>query len=203
MRVGLLHLGQSVDFVVSMTFLRSPVFAILAIRGVFLLFGVVSAHIHLRRTASTARLSRQLPRLATFERGWPEDGRNSLSSVYNIVGCGGLEGPRSAGLETHTTAGLGDRGYNPWASTPAITGGWRPGRIAGGRSREAERAEKRQARRAGRRLWLECPGLHQGWRPVGLGAAQAAEFPALSQTEFRNGRWCLGRGVAWEIGRGA
>src|ERR1035438_1835471 len=31
MRVGLLHFGQSVDFVVSITFLRSPVLAILAI----------------------------------------------------------------------------------------------------------------------------------------------------------------------------
>jgi hypothetical protein len=40
MRVGLLHLGQSVDFVVSITFLRSPVFAILAIGGVFLLLGL-------------------------------------------------------------------------------------------------------------------------------------------------------------------
>jgi hypothetical protein len=40
MRVGLLHLGQSVDFVVSMIFLRSPVFAILAIGRVFLLLGV-------------------------------------------------------------------------------------------------------------------------------------------------------------------
>jgi hypothetical protein len=40
MRVGLLHLGQSVDFVVSITFLRSPVFAILAIGRVFLLLGV-------------------------------------------------------------------------------------------------------------------------------------------------------------------
>src|ERR1700689_2944512 len=49
MRVGLLHLGQSVDFVVSITFLRSPVFAILAIDGVFLLFGVVSAHTRLHR----------------------------------------------------------------------------------------------------------------------------------------------------------
>jgi len=36
MRVGLLHLGQSVDFVVSI-FLRSPVLAILAIAWVFLL----------------------------------------------------------------------------------------------------------------------------------------------------------------------
>jgi hypothetical protein len=30
MRVGLAHLGQSVDFDVSIAFLRSPVFAILA-----------------------------------------------------------------------------------------------------------------------------------------------------------------------------
>ena len=37
MRVGLLHFGQSVDFVVSITFLRSPVFAIFAIGRVFLL----------------------------------------------------------------------------------------------------------------------------------------------------------------------
>jgi len=44
MRVGLLHLGQSVDFVVSITFLRSPVFAILAICGVVLLMVGVSAH---------------------------------------------------------------------------------------------------------------------------------------------------------------
>ena len=43
MRVGLLHLGQSVDFVVSITFLRSPVFAILAIGWVDLLHGGVSA----------------------------------------------------------------------------------------------------------------------------------------------------------------
>ena len=47
MRVGLLHLGQSVDFVVSITFLRSPVFAILAICGVVLLVVSVSAHIRL------------------------------------------------------------------------------------------------------------------------------------------------------------
>src|ERR1017187_221898 len=40
MRVGLLHLGQSVDFVVSITFLRSPVFAIFAMGRVFLLRGV-------------------------------------------------------------------------------------------------------------------------------------------------------------------
>jgi len=40
MRVGLLHLGQSVDFVVSITFLRSPVFAILAMSRVVLLLGL-------------------------------------------------------------------------------------------------------------------------------------------------------------------
>src|ERR1035441_5021323 len=40
MRVGLWHLGQSVDFVVSITFLRSPVFAIFAMCRVFLLQGV-------------------------------------------------------------------------------------------------------------------------------------------------------------------
>src|ERR1017187_7956599 len=39
MRVGLWHLGQSVDFVVSITFLRSPVFAIFAMCRVFLLQG--------------------------------------------------------------------------------------------------------------------------------------------------------------------
>jgi hypothetical protein len=36
----LLHFGQSVDFVVSITFLRSPVFAIFAIIRVFLLLGL-------------------------------------------------------------------------------------------------------------------------------------------------------------------
>src|ERR1700679_726238 len=58
MRVGLLHLGQSVDFVVSISFLRSPVFAILAIGGVFLLVGGVSAH-----TRSGGRLQRRGTRL--------------------------------------------------------------------------------------------------------------------------------------------
>src|ERR1035437_3404738 len=51
MRVGLLHLGQSVDFVVSISFLRSPVLAILAIGRVFLLLWGVSAHTR----SSTAR----------------------------------------------------------------------------------------------------------------------------------------------------
>ena len=46
MRVGLLHFGQSVDFVVSISFLRSPVLAILAIGGISPSWGV-SAHTHL------------------------------------------------------------------------------------------------------------------------------------------------------------
>jgi hypothetical protein len=52
----LLHLGQSVDFVVSITFLRSPVFAILAMGRVFLLLGL-SLHTRTIRlhAASTAR----------------------------------------------------------------------------------------------------------------------------------------------------
>ena len=44
MRVGFEHLGQSVDFVVSMTFLRSPVFAIFAIAKVFLLLECLCTH---------------------------------------------------------------------------------------------------------------------------------------------------------------
>src|SRR5208337_5241653 len=40
MRVGFEHLGQSVDFVVSITFLRSPVLAILAMGRGFLLLRV-------------------------------------------------------------------------------------------------------------------------------------------------------------------
>src|ERR1019366_2097183 len=51
MRVGFLHLGQSVDFVVSISFLRSPVFAILAIGRVVLLLWV-SLH---TRTTKVAR----------------------------------------------------------------------------------------------------------------------------------------------------
>jgi len=43
MRVGFEHLGQSVDFVVSIIFLRSPVLAILAI-GLVVLLVEVSLH---------------------------------------------------------------------------------------------------------------------------------------------------------------
>src|SRR5580692_6208239 len=54
MRVGLLHFGQSVDFVVSITFLRSPVLAILAIFALLLLLRCLCSHPPWR-TASTAR----------------------------------------------------------------------------------------------------------------------------------------------------
>jgi hypothetical protein len=68
MRVGLPHLGQSVDFVVSITFLRSPVFAIFAMGWVFLL-RKVSLH---SRAAECARLQRRghvLPFIAMELRG--------------------------------------------------------------------------------------------------------------------------------------
>src|ERR1035438_8755342 len=56
MRVGLLHFGQSVDFVVSIIFLRSPVFAILAIGRVFLLLWLsLRTRAKLWHAASTAR----------------------------------------------------------------------------------------------------------------------------------------------------
>ena len=56
MRVGLPHLGQSVDFVVSMIFLRSAVFAILAIGEGFLLFGVSARTRPVRGAPSKLRL---------------------------------------------------------------------------------------------------------------------------------------------------
>jgi hypothetical protein len=77
MRVGLLHLGQLVDFVVSITFLRSPVFAIFAICRVFLLQGGCLCTHPPRRTASTARTCAASHRNRI---AWKE--RDSLSSVY-------------------------------------------------------------------------------------------------------------------------
>ena len=79
MRVGLLHLGQSVDFVVSITFLRSPVFAIFAICWVFLLRGCLCTHPP-GRTASTARSGAASHRDSI---AWKE--RDSLDSVYMIA----------------------------------------------------------------------------------------------------------------------
>jgi hypothetical protein len=78
MRVGLLHLGQSVDFVVSISFLRSPVFAIFAIVRWFSFSGVVSAHTRLEN----ARLQRRGVGQASGCK-WiaSEDERNSLHSV--------------------------------------------------------------------------------------------------------------------------
>src|SRR5277367_1859094 len=57
MRVGLLHFGQSVDFVVSITFLRSPVFAILAMGSVFLLVGL-SRHARANRILIRSKTAR-------------------------------------------------------------------------------------------------------------------------------------------------
>src|SRR5208283_140460 len=83
-RVGLLHLGQSVDFVVSITFLRSPVFAIFAIGWVFLLQGGVSAHI--RRGGRLQRRGLVLPNNAMELRGssgtrWLQCTRSRLRSA--------------------------------------------------------------------------------------------------------------------------
>src|SRR5579859_4361065 len=76
MRVGLLHLGQSVDFVVSITFLRSPVFAIFAMCRVVLLRGCLCTQSP-RRPASTARS------WAAFGCNWIAwKERDSLGSVY-------------------------------------------------------------------------------------------------------------------------
>jgi hypothetical protein len=59
--VGLPHFGQSVDFVVSMIFLRSAVFAILAIGEGFLLFGVSARTCKQLHAASTVRPPLALP----------------------------------------------------------------------------------------------------------------------------------------------
>src|ERR1035437_1977292 len=72
MRVGLLHLGQSVDFVVSITFLRSPVLAILAIGRVFLLLGV-SLHTRateLRRGSTSRSFACLLSQRDCLETAW-------------------------------------------------------------------------------------------------------------------------------------
>ena len=79
MRVGLPHLGQSVDFVVSITFLRSPVFAILAIGRVFLLLGGVSAHT-LKGTERGFNVAVLCSTLDAKRLHWRE--RDSLPSVY-------------------------------------------------------------------------------------------------------------------------
>jgi hypothetical protein len=56
MRVGLLHFGQSVDFVVSIAFLRSPVLAILAMIRVCLLWKLsLHSRAPFLRAASTTR----------------------------------------------------------------------------------------------------------------------------------------------------
>src|ERR1700738_80277 len=69
MRVGLLHLGQSVDFVVSITFWRSPVFAIFAMGWLVLLLGL-SLH-----TRTVGVPIRQFPGL------WFDEGRVAASTA--------------------------------------------------------------------------------------------------------------------------
>ena len=90
MRVGLLHLGQSVDLVVSITFLRSPVFAIFAIGRVFLLRGV-SLHSRaglgrmrgwIPNLPESARLQRRGHFAASQCNGIARKERDSLVSVY-------------------------------------------------------------------------------------------------------------------------
>lgn len=77
MRVGLLHLGQSVDFVVSITFLRSPVFAIFAMPGVVLLLEVSLLTQARLPAASTARYYDPLDLLTQLQHD-----HDSLISVY-------------------------------------------------------------------------------------------------------------------------
>src|ERR1700682_4625763 len=76
MRVGLLHLGQSVDLVVSITFWRSPVFAIFAMGCLVLLLGL-SLHTRTETVAaSTARSCCSALSVGTKRK------RDSLGPVY-------------------------------------------------------------------------------------------------------------------------
>jgi hypothetical protein len=94
MRVGLLHLGQSVDFVVSITFLRSPVLAILAIAWVFLLRRVsLLTRAKSLRAASTARSKTCLrcpeeARLAVLSLPEQEGRRHWGGGLFPPVACG-------------------------------------------------------------------------------------------------------------------
>jgi len=97
MRVGLLHLGQSVDFVVSITFLRSPVFAIFAMGKVFLLLGL-SLH---TRAGNGTRLQRRGPRLAL-----------ELASLHQEGGC-------QEGSKTRSSQFTTPRGFAPKAPATA------------------------------------------------------------------------------------
>src|ERR1035441_10228868 len=80
MRVGLLHLGQSVDFVVSITFLRSPVLAILAIGRVVLLLQCVSAHTRKKPARGFNVAATRLPLHAKI---LPGDGGTRSSSLHD------------------------------------------------------------------------------------------------------------------------
>jgi hypothetical protein len=81
MRVGLLHLGQSVDFVVSITFLRSPVFAIFAMIRVFLLLGL-SLHTSAAADGFNGAVLKPASICKEFAGGGEQ---HSLTQVYNRV----------------------------------------------------------------------------------------------------------------------
>src|SRR5215469_2343355 len=76
-RVGLLHFGQSVDFVVSIAFLRSPVFAIFAMVRVFLLLGMSLLARAYARCTRLQRRGHSLPSAIGVEVQ-----RDSLHQVY-------------------------------------------------------------------------------------------------------------------------
>lgn len=77
MRVGFEHLGQSVDLVVSMTFLRSPVFAIFAMSWCFSFWDCLCS-----RTHRVRRLQRR-GHILFYKHQLLVEGADSLPSVYN------------------------------------------------------------------------------------------------------------------------
>src|SRR5215469_16554403 len=83
MRVGLLHFGQSVDFVVSIAFLRSPVLAILAMRGCFSFRKCLCTH---AQTCCTRlqRRGRYQPLLEIVGGRQPDSLPPSLSGITQI-----------------------------------------------------------------------------------------------------------------------
>jgi hypothetical protein len=109
MRVGLLHFGQSVDFVVSITFLRSPVLAILAMVLCFSFVGVSlltratglpaasttrsCTHLMLtivcQKKAGLARFSLQQNTLPYW--GWLDGGGVSVEAGFEPSGEAGFE----------------------------------------------------------------------------------------------------------------
>jgi hypothetical protein len=93
-----LHLGQSVDFVVSISFLRSPVFAIFAMCRVFLLQGV-----SLHSSAAADGFNGAVMCCLSTQLNWLE-GADSLSTVYmKAADTGSVGSPVS--LKAHSLKG--------------------------------------------------------------------------------------------------